>query len=110
MKKIGEGWQYSVYDLGNGKVLKKLNSVFRRFYFISKVILPRQIKRAYKIPNYVRAMKVKAQESFDILSRTNLDSSLIGNVVFKNGLDYEQDKVESLEDYLKRVNLEESCR
>lgn len=40
MKKIGAGWQYDVYDLGNGRVLKKFHLPIKSYWVILKAIFP----------------------------------------------------------------------
>lgn len=57
MKKIGEGWQYSVYDLGNGKVLKKFHSTLRSYWVIFKTIFPFKDDPIWMIPKFSRSMK-----------------------------------------------------
>jgi len=98
MKKIGEGWQYSVYDLGNGRVLKRFHSFFRSYWVILKTIFPFKDDSIMMIPDFSRSMKSKALISFEILRRRNIPSNWLGNPEFINELDFEQDKAKPLHD------------
>ena len=98
MKKIGEGWQYSVYDLGNGRVLKRFHSFFRSYWVILKTIFPFKDDSIMMIPDFSRSMKRKALISFEILKRRNIPSGWLGNPRFINELDFEQDKAKPLHD------------
>ncbi|KKQ35962.1 MAG: hypothetical protein US50_C0002G0022 [Candidatus Nomurabacteria bacterium GW2011_GWB1_37_5] len=107
MKKIGEGWQYSVYDLGNGRVLKKFHSWPKAFWVILKKTKLSKKYPFWSIPKYINSMKMRASRSFQILKSCNIPQSWIGNPLLINGLDYEQDKVRSLYEILEKVNTEE---
>ena len=98
MKKIGEGWQYSVYDLGNGRVLKRFHSFFRSYWVILKTIFPFKDDSIMMIPDFSRSMKRKALISFEILKHRNIPSGWLGNPRFINELDFEQDKAKPLHD------------
>ena len=96
MKKIGEGWQYDIYDLGNNRVLKKFHSLPKSYWVIIKNTFPFQNDPIWKIPSYSRSVKRKAIESFDILKRHDIPQTWIGNPKFLTRLDFEQDKCEPL--------------
>ncbi|MEO5645858.1 MAG: hypothetical protein ABIO57_00555 [Candidatus Paceibacterota bacterium] len=91
MKKIGEGYFYIVYDLGNGRVIKKRKSDWHFFIHImqssgfSLSEYAKAIKNAY-------AMPLAYKKLFSILD----NHSIIGNPTFLNDIEYEQDKVELL--------------
>ena len=93
MKKIGEGWQYSVYDLENGRVLKKFHSPYRAYLIILKDCFPFTKYPLWKISGFVMGMKIKARESFKTINVKNIPSNWMGNPRFLEGLNYEQDKV-----------------
>lgn len=103
MKKIGAGWQYNVYDIGNDRVLKKFHPLWRACWIITKDIFPFKEHSIFVIPRYATGMKKKALESFDVLKKVNLDASWIGNPKFVSELDFEQDKVTTLHDYFKSL-------
>ncbi len=107
MKKIGEGWQYTVYDLGNGRVLKKFHSTLKSYWIILKTIFPFKNDPLWKIFDYSRGMKITALESFIIMKSKNIPASWMANPEFVNKLDFEQDKVESLAQVFDKSSVEE---
>ena len=108
MKKIGEGWQYTVYDLDNGRVLKKFHSPLWSYWTILKTIFPFNNDSLTSIPRYSREMKKKALDSFDILRKAKIPTEWLGQPSFVNKLDFEQDKVRPLHDVFSIVTIEES--
>lgn len=108
MKKIGEGWQYSVYDLGNGRVLKRFHSLWRSYWVILKTTFPFKDDSLTLIPDFSRNMKRKALLSYRILSEKGIPSEWLGNPRFINELDFEQDKVTALHDVFARATTEET--
>ncbi len=106
MKKIGQGWQYTVYDLGNGKVLKKFHSWTRAYFVILKEIFPFNNDSFFEIPSFIKDMKRKAEKSFEILQRINIPQEWVANPTFKNNYDFEQDKVIVLDDVFKKLDTE----
>jgi hypothetical protein len=100
-KKVGEGWQYVVYDMGNGRILKKFKSPLRRFLYIylssneSLLSSWREMKR----------MEVEATESFRILMEKDIPKELIGNPEFGPNFDYTQDKVTSIKGVLDKSTV-----
>ncbi len=108
MKKIGEGWQYGVYDLENGRVLKKFHSPLKSYWVILKDIFPFKQDSIFEIPGFSRGMKVKALESFEILKKKNLPPEWLGNPKFINDLDFEQDKAFPLHDIFSQSEVEEA--
>jgi len=105
-KILGQGWQYTVYDLGNGRVYKRFNSVWQMF----PVIWKERKQVFWRIPWYVKEMKNNAIKSFDYLDNINIDKKLLGDFERRQGLDYEQDKALSIKEYLKDVSEDETRR
>jgi hypothetical protein len=108
MKRIGRGWLYAVYDLGNGRVRKIVYSDLVRFFVIffqlghfsisDTISEMKRVKRdAYQAYSYLRKIKV-------------IDSKILGNPVFIDELSYEQDKVSVVGDLLKDKDLNEGER
>ena len=117
MRKIGEGYYYHVYDLGNGRVMKKQTSHITRvkklFVWHAKtwfdkvrIILeyPFLIWQEYRSP--ILSQKISA-----------LDPELFGNPLFVDKSEYEQDKALVLADYFtihtlaeNQVRFDEYCR
>src|SRR3989344_5746161 len=102
MKKIGEGWQYTTYDLGNGRVLKKFHSLPKIYWVILKDIFPFHDDPLYKLPGFARASKRKAKASFEILKKKSIPPASIGNPKFLENLDYEQDKARPLHNVFEK--------
>lgn len=107
MKIIGQGWQYTVYDLNNGKVLKKFHSWTKAYFVILKNIFPFKNDSLFKIPSFIKDMKRKANDSFKILKKANIPQEWIANPRFINQYDFEQDKVQPLHDVFKYKNTED---
>lgn len=105
---IGKGWQYTVYDLGNGRVYKKFNPYQESF----KIILRDRWYIFWMVPSLIREMKVNAMRSLDFLdqflTQHPMQAVLFGNYKRINELDIEQDKVISLKVYFKNHPLEEN--
>ena len=93
MKKLGHGCQYTAYDLENGRVLKQFHSLLRAYWVIAHGIFAVGKYNLQSLPCLARDMRHKALTSFDVIRRCNIPSEWIGNPLFLNGLDYEQDKV-----------------
>jgi len=102
MKKIGEGWQYTTYDLGNGRVLKKFHSFLKLYWVIVSDIFPFQYDPLWEVPGFALASKRKAIASFEILKKSNIPSAWIGNPKFLDNLNYEQDKARPLHDVFEK--------
>ena len=108
MKKIGQGWQYAVYDLDNGRVRKQTsptiiqyvhilcNNIFTKFNIFADAWSNMQrVRSVGKLSNdYIK----------DILPI--FDAKLLGNPVFL-GDGYEQDKVTTLGDIFKKCSVTE---
>src|SRR3989338_523644 len=110
MKKIGEGWQYGVYDLENGRVLKKFHSFIKSYWVILTTIFPFRDDPMVMIPDFSRSMKRKALVSFEILKRRQIPPAWIGNPKFLNELDFEQDKVRPLHDVFSTCDVDTAKR
>jgi len=106
MDKLGRGWQYTAYDLGNGRVLKRRNTKLQAYRVMFKSLLP--FPPIWKFPKFYRAAQSEAVGSLKKVQQTSLPKELFGNPTFSaNGIDYEQDKVLPLQDFFKQCNLEE---
>ena len=105
MKKIGEGYHYIVYDLGNGRVLKKQKSKFRIFVHILFVnsFLPRAFREYKNALNNIRQTEIINKEIQERFSNLRM----FGNPVFLHGIDYEQDKVTIFKEILKSSSREQ---
>lgn len=106
MEKLGEGYFYDVFDLGNEKVLKKKKSFRRIGNSLGNKINPfLKWFRAYFFISKSQAVTEKIKDkmkSFPELSR------LLGDPKFNTSTDFEQDKVILLMDYFATHTLEEN--
>ena len=102
MKFIRNGWQYSVWDLENGRVKKKKLSkivqffiIFRQTnYYFSKIISEQnRVNEQEKISN-----------EYIISNLKTINTEIIGNPLFIDRYSYEQDKVVILGDILKNCS------
>lgn len=107
MKKIGQGWQYTTYDLENGRVLKKFHSWLKAYIVIIKDIFPFNKDSFFEIPSFIKDVKRKADESFEILKRVNIPQEWMANPRFINKYDFEQDKVQPLHKVFEDLDSEE---
>jgi hypothetical protein len=93
MRKIGEGWQCTVYDLEDGRVLKKEKTLFSRFLTIllrggPQEIIKGEVVRAGK--DYRTSLSGLTEK----LKSENIDPALFGNPTIDLGtFSYTQDKV-----------------
>jgi hypothetical protein len=107
MKKIGRGWQYTTYDLGNGRVLKKYNSKIVGYVHMFFECFPFINDPIWKLPGYYRGCKKTASDSLIKVSTTPVEMWMMGNPKIINGLDYEQDKLLPLHDFFESCSIED---
>jgi len=81
MKRIGKGLQYNVYDLGNGKVLKKSRSRFEQFS-ISIAWEPYMIFLPWIIFRRMKIASLDAKKSEEFFSKGKFSGGIIGNPKF----------------------------
>lgn len=89
MKKIGEGWQHTVYDIGNGRVYKKYKSFLSRFlhiYFHPSISFFEAITES-------KRMTTEVSKSFEIIRQNKIPPEWLGNPELLTNFDYTQDKV-----------------
>ena len=107
MKVLGRGWQYTVYDMRNGRVLKKYNTRFIAYCMMLHDCFPYIKYPVWEFPKYHKRCKREAAESIQKILHTTLESWMLGNPQTRNELDYEQDAVIPLRKYFKHLTLEE---
>ncbi len=107
-QRVGKGWQYTVYDLGNGRVYKKFNTKLEAY----RIMLKDRWYIFWRLPGYLKKMKKNVKKSFQFLEKNDIDGDLIGNFKRRKGLDYEQDKAVPLKDYCKKLSRDskKECR
>ena len=65
MRLLGQGWQYTVYDLGNGRVLKQYNTKFAAYCVMLKACFPFTKNPLWELPKYYRGCKQTALDSIE---------------------------------------------
>lgn len=107
MKKIGCGWQYTVYDIGKGRVRKVFNTKTQSYLILFRECFPYIDFPPWRFSSLRRNLKMKAEISLGWIKNTTIDLSLFGNPHILNTTDYEQDLVIPLDLYLKNISLEQ---
>lgn len=106
-KKIGRGWQYTVYDIRGGRVLKKHNTRLVSYFMFLHDCFPYIRHPVWKFPRYYKRCRREAAESMQKIRHATLEPWMLGNPQVRNKLDYEQDKLTSLRVKLERGTLKE---
>jgi hypothetical protein len=107
MKILALGWQNIVYDLGNGRVRKvKLHPIVQYLKILESVReFPFSFRKVYKEQKRVNEREeVSNRYVRSLLGK--IDLGLFGNPVFSSNSNYEQDKVLTVEQALKIVDVE----
>lgn len=108
MKFVGQGWQYTVYDIGNNRVLKKRNTKLQAYWVMLKTCFPYTRNSILEFPYFYRSGTTEAETSLVKIMESPIEKKFFGNpLILDNGIDYEQDNVRSLEEIMNKVNLEE---
>lgn len=109
MKKLGRGWQYTVYDKGDGRVLKIYNNRFFSYLRMLQNCFPYTEAPIWAFPRYYDNCKRQAYESLKEIKKTTLNFSLFGNpLIYEDNLTYEQDRIIPLRAYFRTATFEES--
>jgi hypothetical protein len=101
MRKLGSGFYYKVYDLGNGRVTKKETTFFHKvlslikFYYIF----------FFAHFDLIRDAHTRIKESFTLIPYAGY---LFGNPTVVGEYEYEQDKVILLKNYFSTHSFEEN--
>ncbi len=104
MNKISDGYYYEVYDLNNGKVLKKKKA----FSEITKAFEGKNrlgyLEKIYKTRKHIRY----CERVTETIKKSLIPKELLANPLCLNKTDYEQDKVVLLMDYFDSHSLQEN--
>jgi len=106
MKKIGQGWQYTVYDIGDKRVRKVFNTHLQAYSIFFRECFPYIDFPLWNFSKLRSGLKEKAKISIAWVKNTNLEPSLFGHPKILNETDYEQDLVIPLDHYLLNVTPE----
>ena len=111
MNYIDEGFYYKVYDLDNGRVLKKIQPFFYSFKKVFRHCRERShmtLLSSIKMASKVVPREHKALEKMKDKMKT-LPSHIFGDPIFiGSSLNYTQDKVITLTDYFEKHTDSES--
>lgn len=110
MKKIGQGWQYSVYNIGNSRVRKVFNTKTQAYMKFFCECFPYTDFPIWNFSKLREGMHAKAEVSIAWIENTSLDLALFGHPKILNKTDYEQDLVTPLEQYFKTLSLVDGRR
>ncbi len=109
MKILGRGWQYTVYDLKNERVLKRRNSKIVAYIEMLKSCFPYTKHPLWKFLDYYNSGTSEAISSLGKIKNSNLDTGMFGNpIILENGINYEQDKITPLQSYFKKHTEKEN--
>ena len=111
MTQIGRGWQYRVYDAGQGRVVKIYQNDFDRFvkFFFSRdsgserYNLKCSLRKVREFNEWTRQSIMDLKKNLALIP-----PPLLGNPVFKGELNYEQDAATPLGKYIATHSLEEN--
>ncbi|MBX4189099.1 hypothetical protein KW785_00705 [Candidatus Parcubacteria bacterium] len=108
MQQIGQGYYYTVYDLLNGRVLKRVTGHRHRLKKLLAWYGKTRSARLRIIAFYPRQI-LKDRRSLRLSAKTyEINPEIFGNPKFLNQLEYEQDKAITLEDYFESHTFEEN--
>jgi hypothetical protein len=110
MKVIGRGWQYSVYDLGNGRVLKRGHSPLVAAFVMLRDSFPYVRLPLWEMPRHYREAKKAARCSIPKIMENTLEPWMLANPKMHADGSYEQDMVTPLCICLERATNEEGER
>jgi hypothetical protein len=109
MKLIGKGWQYRVYDIGNGRVRKIKRTpldTFCRLFFMPKPVKENRKFRFNPVLSYQEMQRI-SRESDETIRKLkkilpSIPGHLLGNPIFLRGIDFEQDYATPLIQYFRK--------
>jgi hypothetical protein len=108
MNKIGQGYYYNVYDLGNGRVLKKRTDHRTRLKKLFAWYGKTPLAKMRIFLAYPRDLWDARRELKRSVKTSTLDPEIFGNPVFKKRFEYEQDKTVLLGEYFENHTLAEN--
>jgi hypothetical protein len=115
MKLIGKGWQYRVYDIGNGRVRKIKRSLldsFCRIFFMPKPAKEHRKFRFNVVLSLEEMWRISRGSDKDVSQLKKIlpliPGYLLGNPVFLDGINYEQDYAIPFFQYFQENNAEKN--
>lgn len=109
MKKIGYGWQYNVYELSPGRILKKVRSGFPQYRTAYARIKQDYFFPVFETIRHVRRVNAEARAVVVWLQgNPEINPALLGNPKMVSSTDYTQDRVVTMGHYLQEHSIEEN--
>lgn len=110
MKKIGRGWQYTTYDLDNGRVFKRYNTWLEAYTVMLKDSILHLRPPVINFSHYYIEGRDLALRSLAEISKRPLELWMFGNPRIVGKYEYEQDYVEPLASCMKSATTENGMR
>lgn len=114
MKPIACGWQYIVYDIGNGRIRKVKHQKWTQYFYIFTQLVFQKFWNPVTLLKYIKS-EVRRVNNAEKYSNEYIKkllhvipNELLGNPIFINDSDYEQDKVIILEELLNSKSIKET--
>lgn len=104
MRIISDGYYYEVYDVGNGKVLKKKKTFLKIAIAIKGKSRIGLMSALYKAARHI----INCEKVTKKVMEAEIPLGLLANPTFINRTDYEQDRVILLMDYFGSHTLQEN--
>jgi hypothetical protein len=108
MMKIGQGFYYDVYDLGNGRVLKTQTGTMVRLRKLLKWYGKTWIKKVVVLISFPAKLPGMHRSLALSVATSARHPELFGNPTFKDRFAYEQDKATTLGDFFAAHSLDEN--
>ncbi len=107
MKFLGRGWQYTVYDIGNGRVAKRYNTWLEAYCVMLKDSLVHVRLPVVFFSRYYYAGRAAAAASLEKIKAMTNEQWMFGNPHIVDTYTYEQDCAEPLATHLERMTLDD---
>lgn len=107
MERVGVGWQFEVFDCGNGRVLKKPFKGIRQFRHIYEQTKHRSLRA---LGEWIRVSRERSRTTSKFRTHlTYVPPELLGNAVIRSDGCIEQDKVTPLVQVFDAMSEDEQC-
>ncbi len=106
-EQLGRGWQYTVYDMGNGRVLKRANTRSVAYMRMVRDFLWTAPWRICSMSHYFNKAREEAMTSMSVLDAHAISRAWLAFPVREGEMDYTQDKVSPLRTIFPRLSQQE---
>lgn len=108
MRKLGRGLQYVTYDIGKGRVFKRVTTYQEKMALLETWDYPTKTSRLEKLKSVDKHLKTSIRGVRSLLNEYPSSHTLLGNPIFENGCDYTQDKIIPFGEYIQKHTLTEN--